>query len=81
MTNRAFTFSTRIALFVKVYTISIQMTDGGRGHATAVLVLLDGTIMGGDTHLYYTGGYTVKTANGEVIGPCCRSGPWSTVSA
>ena len=46
-----------------LYSIRIQMTDGGRGHATGVLVLLDGTIMGGDTHFYYTGFY--KFSNGK----------------
>jgi hypothetical protein len=44
-----------------LYTIRIQMIDGDRrAHATGVLVLLDGTIMGGDTHFYYTGAYTTK---------------------
>jgi hypothetical protein len=43
-----------------LYSIRIQMTHGGRGHATGVLVLLDGTIMGGDTHFYYTGFYTFR---------------------
>lgn len=41
-----------------LYSIQIRMTDGARGHATGVLVLVDGTIMGGDTHFYYTGFYT-----------------------
>jgi hypothetical protein len=35
-------------------------SDDRRAHATGVLVLLDGTIMGGDTHSYYTGAYTKK---------------------
>jgi hypothetical protein len=43
-----------------LYSIRIQMTHGGRGHATGVLVLLDGTIMGGDSHFYYTGFYTFR---------------------
>ena len=34
------------------------MKDGGRGRATGVIVLLDGQILGGDTHFYYTGSYT-----------------------
>jgi hypothetical protein len=41
-----------------LYTIEIEMTDGGRGHATGVIVLLDGKIAGGDAHFYYTGSYT-----------------------
>src|SRR3981081_4727204 len=43
-----------------LYSIRIEMRDGGRGHATGVLVLFDGNIMGGDTHFYYTGSYTFK---------------------
>jgi T3SS negative regulator,GrlR len=43
-----------------LYSIRIEMTDGGRGNATGVLVLLDGKILGGDTHFYYTGSYTFK---------------------
>jgi hypothetical protein len=46
-----------------LYTIEIEMTDGGRGHATGVIVLLDGKIAGGDAHFYYTGSYT--TADGK----------------
>lgn len=41
-----------------LYAITIQMKDGARGHATGVLVLLDGRILGGDTYFYYTGSYT-----------------------
>jgi hypothetical protein len=41
-----------------LYSISIQMRDGARGHATGVLVLSDGRILGGDTYFYYTGSYT-----------------------
>jgi hypothetical protein len=41
-----------------LYTIEIEMTDGGRGHASGVIVLLDGKIAGGDAHFYYTGSYT-----------------------
>jgi hypothetical protein len=41
-----------------LYTVETVMTDGGRGHATGVIVLLDGKIAGGDTHFYYTGTYT-----------------------
>jgi hypothetical protein len=41
-----------------LYTVETVMTDGGRGHATGVIVLLDGKIAGGDTHFCYTGTYT-----------------------
>jgi hypothetical protein len=52
-----------------LYSIRIQMTDGGRAHASGVIVLLDGNIMGGDTHFYYTGSYTFKSGEwrGELI--------------
>ena len=46
-----------------LYSISVQMRDGGRGHATGVLVLSDGRILGGDSYFYYTGSYTF--ANGK----------------
>jgi hypothetical protein len=41
-----------------LYTIQIEMTDGGHGRASGVIVLLDGKIAGGDAHFYYTGSYT-----------------------
>ena len=41
-----------------LYTVETDMTDGGRGHATGVIVLVDGKIAGGDSHFYYTGSYT-----------------------
>ena len=43
-----------------LYSIRIEMKDGVRGRATGVIVLLDGQILGGDTHFYYTGSYTFK---------------------
>lgn len=43
-----------------LYSIRIAMRDGGRGHATGIIVLLDGQILGGDSHFYYTGTYTFK---------------------
>ena len=43
-----------------LYSIKIEMKDGGRGHASGVIVLLDGQILGGDTHFYYTGSYAFK---------------------
>jgi len=41
-----------------LYTIRIEMRDGKRGHASGVVVLSDGRIMGGDSHFYYTGSYS-----------------------
>jgi hypothetical protein len=49
-----------------LYTVETEMTDGGRGHATGVIVLLDGKIAGGDAHFYYTGSYT--SADGKLRG-------------
>jgi hypothetical protein len=52
-----------------LYSIRIEMKDGGRGRATGVIVLLDGQILGGDTHFYYAGSYTFKNGKwrGELI--------------
>lgn len=52
-----------------LYSISIEMEDGGRGHATGVIVLLDGQILGGDAHFYYTGSYAFKNGKwrGELV--------------
>ena len=40
-----------------LYTIQIEMTDGGQGRANGVIVLHDGKIAGGDSYFYYTGSY------------------------
>ena len=41
-----------------LYSIQIDMRDGGHGHASGILILIDGKIAGGDSHFYYTGTYT-----------------------
>ena len=41
-----------------LYSIQTEMTEGGRGHATGVIVLLNGKIVGGDSNFYYIGSYT-----------------------
>ena len=41
-----------------LYTLGIEMTGIKRGHATGVVVLQDGRIMGGDSFFYYTGSYS-----------------------
>jgi hypothetical protein len=33
-----------------LYSIQIEMRDGGHGHASGVLMLIDGNIAGGDSH-------------------------------
>jgi hypothetical protein len=52
-----------------LYSIRIEMKNGGRGRATGVIVLLDGKILGGDTHFYYTGSYSFKNGKwrGELV--------------
>jgi hypothetical protein len=52
-----------------LYTIQIEMTDGGHGRAHGVIVLHDGKIAGGDSYFYYTGSYTGDRAKwrGELI--------------
>jgi hypothetical protein len=52
-----------------LYSISIEMRDGKRGHATGVIVLCDGRIQGGDSYFYYTGTYSFKDGRwrGELI--------------
>ncbi|WP_035977025.1 GrlR family regulatory protein [Bradyrhizobium sp. th.b2] len=41
-----------------LYSIRIVMVDGSNAHATGIIVLLDGRILGGDSHFYYSGSYT-----------------------
>ena len=52
-----------------LYSIHIEMKEGGRGHATGIIVLLDGKIAGGDSHFYYTGSYTADHGKwrGELV--------------
>ena len=52
-----------------LYSIQIDMRDGGRGHASGVVILIDGKIAGGDSHFYYTGTYTADRGKwrGELI--------------
>lgn len=45
-----------------LYSIEIEMTDGGQGRATGVIMLRDGMIAGGDSYFYYTGSYTAGDA-------------------
>jgi hypothetical protein len=52
-----------------LYTIQIEMTDGGQGRAHGVIVLHDGKVAGGDSYFYYTGSYTADRGKwrGELI--------------
>lgn len=52
-----------------LYTIGIEMSGARRGHATGVVVLEGGRIMGGDSFFYYTGSYSHNRGKwrGEMI--------------
>ena len=52
-----------------LYTLGIEMTGAKRGHATGVVVLRGGVIMGGDSFFYYTGSYSQSRGKwrGEMI--------------
>jgi hypothetical protein len=52
-----------------LYTLGIEMTGMKRGHATGVVVLQDGRIMGGDSFFYYMGSYSFSRGKwrGEMI--------------
>jgi hypothetical protein len=52
-----------------LYSISIEMRDGKRGHATGVIILCDGRLLGGDNYFYYTGSYSFKNGKwrGELV--------------
>ena len=52
-----------------LYTLGIEMSGIKRGHATGIVVLQDGRIMGGDSFFYYTGSYSFSRGKwrGEMI--------------
>jgi hypothetical protein len=52
-----------------LYTLGIEMSGAKHGHATGVVVLQDGRIMGGDSFFYYTGSYSYNRGKwrGEMI--------------
>jgi hypothetical protein len=52
-----------------LYSIRIEMKDGGRGHATGVIVLRDGHILGGDSNFYYSGSYVFNNGKwrGDIV--------------
>jgi hypothetical protein len=52
-----------------LYSIRIEMQDGKRGHATGVIILFDGRILGGDSYFYYTGSYSFRNGKwrGELV--------------
>ncbi|MBV8849233.1 MAG: hypothetical protein JOZ16_06570 [Methylobacteriaceae bacterium] len=52
-----------------LYSIHVQLGDGRERKGSGVLVFNNGTILGGDAFLFYTGHYAVtgSTVRGEVI--------------
>ncbi len=52
-----------------LYSIAIEMSGAKRGHATGIVVLRDGVILGGDSFFYYTGSYSFRRGKwrGEMI--------------
>ena len=52
-----------------LYSLAIEMSGARRGHATGIVVLCDGVIMGGDSFFYYTGSYSFSRGKwrGEMI--------------
>ncbi len=53
-----------------LYSIVIEMESGREGHATGIVVLRDGRLLGGDSYFYYTGSYSAAANNkwrGELI--------------
>jgi hypothetical protein len=52
-----------------LYSLGIKMSGAKRGHATGVVVLRGGVIMGGDSFFYYTGSYSFNRGKwrGEMI--------------
>ena len=52
-----------------LYSLAIEMTGAKRGHATGIVVLRDGVILGGDSFFYYTGSYSFSRGKwrGEMI--------------
>ncbi|HEY7845727.1 MAG TPA: GrlR family regulatory protein [Bradyrhizobium sp.] len=52
-----------------LYSLAIEMSGARRGHATGIVVLRDGVILGGDSYFYYTGSYSFSRGKwrGELI--------------
>jgi hypothetical protein len=52
-----------------LYSLAIEMTGAKRGHATGIVVLRDGVILGGDSFFHYTGSYSFSRGKwrGEMI--------------
>jgi hypothetical protein len=52
-----------------LYSVHIQMGDGVKGRASGVIIVRDGTILGGDPYFWSIGSYTVRenTWKGDLI--------------
>ncbi|HEY0331703.1 MAG TPA: GrlR family regulatory protein [Rhodopseudomonas sp.] len=52
-----------------LYSIHVDLLDGRSGKGSGVVIFRNGSILGGDAYLYYTGSYTVAgdSFKGEVL--------------
>ncbi|ABD88917.1 GrlR family regulatory protein [Rhodopseudomonas palustris] len=52
-----------------LYSIHVDLLDGRSGKGSGVVIFRNGTILGGDAYLFYTGSYTVSgdSFKGEVL--------------
>jgi len=52
-----------------LYSLAIEISGAKRGHATGIVMLAGGRIMGGDSYFYFTGSYSFKRGKwrGEMI--------------
>jgi hypothetical protein len=52
-----------------LYSVHVSLADGRAGKGSGVLVFRDGTILGGDAFLFYTGSYRHEgeSVRGEVV--------------
>lgn len=52
-----------------LYSLAIEMSGAKRGHASGIVMLEGGRIMGGDSFFYYTGSYSFSRGKwrGEMI--------------
>ena len=69
-----------------LYSITIEMTGIKRGHASGIVVLRGGTILGGDSFFYYSGSYSFghgrwRGGTGIVTGRCGYKSDESYISS
>jgi hypothetical protein len=62
-----------------LYAILIEMEGGREGRATGIIILRDGSILGGDS-FSYTGSYTAAPNGKAPRGYCSRCAFWLSSS-